>query len=61
MVRNVISEAIKNQNLRLATLSKEERTDERINELTLADVEVFKLNTEDDAIFTPKQIRFRSN
>ena len=61
MARNVISEAIKNQNLRLATLSKEERTDERINELTLADVEVFKLNTEDDAIFTPKQIRFRSN
>lgn len=60
MVRNVISEAVKNQNLRLATLEKEERTTERINELTFADVEMFKLNTEDDAIFVPKQIRFRS-
>lgn len=61
MVRNVISEAVKNQNLRLATLEKEERTAERINELTIADVEIFKLNTDDDAIFIPKQIRFRSN
>jgi SpoVK/Ycf46/Vps4 family AAA+-type ATPase len=61
MVRNVISEATKNQNLRLATLTTEERTEERINELTFADVEMFKLNTEDNAIFTPKQIRFRSN
>lgn len=60
MVRNVISEAVKNQNLRLATLEKIDRTDERINELTFEDVEMFKLNTEDDAIFVPKQIRFRS-
>ncbi len=61
MVRNIISEAIKNQNLRLATLEKIDRTDERINELTLDDVQMFKLNTEDDAIFVPKQIRFRTN
>jgi SpoVK/Ycf46/Vps4 family AAA+-type ATPase len=61
MVRNVISEAVKNQNLRLATLLAEERTAEKVNELTLADVEMFKLNTEDGAIFIPKQIRFRSN
>jgi SpoVK/Ycf46/Vps4 family AAA+-type ATPase len=60
MVRNVISEAVKNQNLRLATLLVEERTVERVNELTLSDVEMFKLNTEDGAIFIPKQIRFRS-
>jgi SpoVK/Ycf46/Vps4 family AAA+-type ATPase len=61
MVRNVISEAVKNQNLRLATLLAEERTVEKVNELTLADVEMFKLNTEDGAIFIPKQIRFRSS
>ena len=60
MVRNIISEAIKNQNLRLATLDKAKRTAKHVHQLTIEDVQMFKLNTEDSAIFTPKQIRFRS-
>lgn len=61
MVRNIISEAIKNQNLRLSTIDKAERTAEHVHELTIEDVQMFKLNTEEDAIFVPKQIRFRSS
>lgn len=42
-VRKIVEEVIKNQHLRLAKLTSEERTREMINTIYLADVEEFKL------------------
>lgn len=42
-VRQVIAEAIKNQNLRLATMSSAERTKEQLETLVLSDVQEFEI------------------
>ncbi|MBT8220588.1 MAG: hypothetical protein KJP00_12235, partial [Bacteroidia bacterium] len=58
-VRQIVDEAIKNMNLRLADIPKKERTKSVVNTLTLADVEQFKKDKE-EGIFAKKQIGFRS-
>jgi SpoVK/Ycf46/Vps4 family AAA+-type ATPase len=55
-VRQIVNEAIKNQNLRLANLSMEERAQSSIHTLTLDDVANFKLNN--DNLFEKKSIGF---
>ncbi|MEM9886854.1 MAG: AAA family ATPase [Bacteroidota bacterium] len=57
-VRQVVTEAIKNQNLRISNLSKTEREKISANVLTLDDVSTFHLSNEDD-IFDKKRIGFR--
>jgi hypothetical protein len=42
-VRQVVAEAVKNQNLRMAALKKEERTPEMMETVTLIDVMEFEL------------------
>ena len=46
-VRKVIEESIKNRDLRLAELPKEQRTPELLHTITLEDVEEFKLAEQD--------------
>ncbi len=58
-VRNIITEAIKNQNLRLSALPVDEREPAIINLVTLADVESFKLD-KSGFIFNKKTIGFRN-
>jgi hypothetical protein len=58
-VRVIITEAIKNQNLRLAALTAEEREVTPINVLTLEDVETFKLD-KSSFVFNKQGIGFRS-
>ncbi len=58
-VRNVVTEAVKNQNLRLSALPKSKRTKKAIHQLTMADVECFKLDKDADVIFTRKAIGFQ--
>lgn len=60
MVRNVVTEAIKNQNLRLAMMPTGVRTPEMINVLLPEDVENFKLDKSADTIFNKKTIGFRA-
>ncbi len=55
-VRQIVNEAIKNQNLRLASLSVEQRAQSSIHTLTLDDVANFKLNN--DNLFEKKLIGF---
>lgn len=43
-IRNTVEEAVKNQNLRMAGLSKEERSKQMIETLTLDDVKCFEAN-----------------
>ncbi|MEY3051184.1 MAG: hypothetical protein RLY31_969 [Bacteroidota bacterium] len=57
-VRQVVTEAIKNQNLRLAALTPDERENISSNVLLLEDVIQFSLETE-DSIFNRKGIGFR--
>ena len=57
-VRNIVTEAIKNQNLRLAALSKEARADTPDNLLTIEDVNSFKTDTS-TFDFNKKTIGFR--
>jgi AAA+ superfamily predicted ATPase len=57
-VRTVIDQAIKNQNLRLAALPKDQRVDQKI--LTIHDVNEFESNT-DQFIFNKNRIGFRSS
>ncbi len=59
MVRNVVTEAIKNQNLRLAAKGTEQNLSEMINVLLIEDVECFKLDKGADAIFTKKTMGFK--
>ncbi len=56
-VRSVVAEAIKNQNLRLATIPLKKRTKATINTIELEDVQSFKLN-KDDLVFSKKRIGF---
>ena len=46
-MRKVIEEAVKNRDLRLASIPKEERVPEMLLTITLADVEEFKLADHD--------------
>ena len=59
-VRNIVNEALKNNNLRLAALPPEERAKTPANLLTLEDVAPFKADKNAFA-FTKKSIGFRSN
>jgi SpoVK/Ycf46/Vps4 family AAA+-type ATPase len=59
-VRNVVNEAVKNQNLRLASLSLDERELASPNLLTLDDVASFKMD-KDGFVFNKKTIGFRSS
>jgi SpoVK/Ycf46/Vps4 family AAA+-type ATPase len=58
VVRSIVTEAIKNQNLRLAALPPEERETASLNLLTLDDVASFKLDKE-GFVFNKKTIGFR--
>lgn len=57
-VRNIVTEAIKNQNLRLAALPFDERANNSPHLLTLNDVATFKLDKE-GFIFNKKTIGFK--
>lgn len=57
-VRTVVMEAIKHQNLRLASIPAEERDHNANHILTLEDVEHFKFD-KDDTIFTKRSIGFQ--
>ncbi len=57
-VRNIVNEAIKNHNLRLAALSAEERAQTPSNILTLEDVSTFKAD-KSGFVFNKKSIGFR--
>ncbi|MCL4109162.1 UNVERIFIED_CONTAM: hypothetical protein GTU68_028343 [Idotea baltica] len=57
-VRTIIDQAIKNQNLRLAAIAKEDRDDHDL--LKLEDVQEFKSNT-DQFLFHKSRIGFRSS
>lgn len=58
VVRNIVLEAIKNQNLRLAALPQEKREKASLNLLMLDDVASFKLD-KDGFVFNKKTIGFR--
>mgnify|MGYP006280707429 CR=1 FL=1 len=57
-VRNIVSEAVKNQNLRIAALPREERSHTSLHLLTLDDVAPFRLDKE-GFLFNKKTIGFR--
>ena len=58
-IRQVISEALKNMNLRLAAIPPESRSADLVNVLTLKDVESFHLD-KSGFLFNKKTIGFRS-
>ncbi len=58
-IRNIVTEVIKNQNLRLADLETKDRTPDRVKLLTLDDVKTFSLD-KNDSIFSRKSIGFRN-
>lgn len=60
-VRNIVTEAIKNQNLRLASISSENRTSDMINILTLDDVSSFQMDKNKDEIYDKPSIGFKNN
>ncbi len=57
-VRGIVTEVIKNQNLRLAATAIDKRTKTTINTITLEDVKTFKLDKA-DFIFNKKTIGFK--
>ncbi|MCO6480834.1 MAG: AAA family ATPase [Phaeodactylibacter sp.] len=57
-VRNIVNEAIKNHNLRLAALSPEERAHTPANLLTIEDVQTFKTD-KSSFVFNKQSIGFR--
>ena len=57
-VRNLITEAIKIQNIRLSNLPVEKRKSTAVNKLLLVDVQSFALNNDDD-IFQKKSMGFK--
>ncbi len=57
-VRNIVLEAIKNQNLRLAALEESDRATKDPNMITMEDVVSFKMNQE-DLVFSKKSIGFK--
>ncbi len=58
-VRNIVTEAVKNQNLRLASLSIEDRKEDMISILTLNDVSSFELDKTKDEIYDKPAIGFK--
>lgn len=58
-VRQIVDEAIKNMNLRLAEVPVEKRKKSSQYTLTLADVKTFKMDKE-DSVFAKKSIGFKS-
>jgi SpoVK/Ycf46/Vps4 family AAA+-type ATPase len=60
-VRNVILEVIKNQNLRLSAILKDDRSPEMTNMITIDDLQTFKLDKESDVFFQKKTIGFQKN
>ena len=58
-VRNVITEAIKNMNLRLAALDKRSRKSQKANQLLIDDVASFKLD-KSGFVFNKKSIGFKN-
>jgi hypothetical protein len=46
-VRHIAAECVKNQNLRLAVMPKEQRTDEMLKTIILDDVKEFDINEPD--------------
>jgi SpoVK/Ycf46/Vps4 family AAA+-type ATPase len=57
-VRQVVGEAIKTQNLRLASLSKQQRSDINVEQITLDDVASFSLNKDKLNMFQRRGIGF---
>jgi hypothetical protein len=58
-VRNIVTETVKNQNLRLAATAAKKRTVTLTNLITIEDVKGFKLDKDADSIFTKKGIGFQ--
>ena len=58
MVRQTVSEAVKNQNLRLAAMKKEDRTADLIATVIFADVKEFELK---DSEFDRRKLGFKMN
>ena len=44
-IRKIVEEAVRNQNLRLADMPRQERTKEMIETLTVKDLEEFKIES----------------
>ena len=59
-LENVITEAIKNQNLRLAAMKPEVRTKDMINILSIDDLHTFKMDKNEDEFFQKKTIGFKN-
>ncbi len=59
LVRNIITEVVKNQNLRLATLAKIERTSDMIAVITIDDVQHLRLDKDSDSLSNKKTIGFQ--
>ncbi len=60
-VRNIVTAAIMNHNLRLSLMPKEDRTDIATKLLTIEDVETFKSDKDDFSFSNKKTIGFKSN
>ncbi|MFM8739001.1 MAG: hypothetical protein ACKOC0_02220 [Cytophagales bacterium] len=63
-MRQVVGESVKNQNLRLASIKKEERTPELMETLILEDVKEFEIKEMDKGPsigFRIKKLRSTSN
>ncbi len=57
-VRGIVTEVIKNQNLRLSQLTKRQRTAKVIKTITVDDVNMMSFDKEADLIYTKKSIGF---
>jgi len=57
-VRGIVSDIIKNQNLRLSKLTKRQRTQKAIKTITFEDVNSLSFDKEKDVIFSKKTIGF---
>ncbi len=57
-VRGIVSDIIKNQNLRLSKLSKRQRTQKAIKTITFEDVNSLSFDKEKDVIYSKKTIGF---
>ncbi len=58
-VRGIITDVIKNQNLRLSQLTKRQRTAKALKTITFKDVDVMSFDKEADVIYTKKSIGFK--
>ena len=58
-VRNIVREAVKNQNLRLSSLKPEVRTKDMIKILSIDDLSTFKMDKNEDEFFNKQTIGFK--